>query len=134
MASTEEPLSIDTCHFGLHVHSLHEAREFYVTVLGLKVLQEVPQINLLALRAGDVRLSLLADVSADEAASASRAGGSVIFRTRDLAATVAALKQKGMQVGPASEAPGFMKFVTLRDPSGNLVQVAQYLRDPLREA
>ncbi|MBP6013466.1 MAG: VOC family protein [Alphaproteobacteria bacterium] len=127
-------MSITTCHFGMHVHSLDAAREFYVGILKLSVLQDLPQIKLLALKAGDVRLSIRADVSMSEAEAASRAGGSIIFRTANLAETVSALQRSGVAVPPVSEAPGFMKFVTLRDPSGNLVQIAEYMRDPLREA
>jgi len=114
------------------VHSLEETRAFYVDVLGFELLQHLPAIRLMAVRVGGVRLSMLADVAKGEPESASRAGGSVIFRTDSLEKTIEALRARGVTVPAVAEAAGFMRFLTLRDPSGNLVQIAGYLRDPLR--
>jgi catechol 2,3-dioxygenase-like lactoylglutathione lyase family enzyme len=125
-------LALDTCHFGIHVHSIEEARAFYVDVLGFELLQHMPALRLMAVRVGDVRLSMIADVANGEAESAARAGGSVIFRTDSLEGTTEALRARGVTVPTIAEAPGFMRFLTLRDPSGNLVQIAEYLRDPLQ--
>lgn len=124
-------MQIDTCHFGIHVHSLDEALDYYVGTLGFEILQFMPQIGLAAIRAGGVRLSMIADATKEEVAAAAKAGGSPIFRTEDLDGTLAALAARGVAIPPVMEAPGFMRFVSLRDPSGNLVQIAQYLRDPL---
>jgi catechol 2,3-dioxygenase-like lactoylglutathione lyase family enzyme len=124
-------MRLDTCHFGIHVHSLEEARGFYVDGLGFEILQHVPERRLLALRVGDVRLTMVADISKVEAAACARVGGSIIFRTDDLDDTIATLKRLGIDVPVPTEAPGFMRFVVLHDPTGNPVQIAEYLRDPL---
>ena len=42
-------------HVEVHVSSLSVAKEFYVSKLGLEVLEEIPPINIMALRAGNVR-------------------------------------------------------------------------------
>ncbi len=124
-------MEIDSCHFGIHVHSLAEAHEFYVETLGFEILQHIPAINLLAVKAGNIRISIFADRAAHEIGVAANAGGQIIFRTSSLAATIDALKNAGMEIPSIQEAPGFMKFISLRDPSGNLIEIAEYLRDPL---
>jgi catechol 2,3-dioxygenase-like lactoylglutathione lyase family enzyme len=124
-------MQIDTCHFEIHVHSLEAAKAFYVDVLGLEILQETPAIRLLAVKAGAVRISIFANATAADVEAASAAGGHVIFRTPQLAATIEKLRRADIGVPEVSEAPGFMRYVALRDPSGNLVEIAEYLRDPL---
>jgi catechol 2,3-dioxygenase-like lactoylglutathione lyase family enzyme len=124
-------MRLDTCHFGIHVHSIEEARAFYVDRLGFDVLQDAPEIKLLAVRAGNIRLSIIADISKIEAAACARVGGTIIFRTDNLDDTIATLTDLGIDVPTPTERPGFMRFVILHDPSGNPVQIAQYLRDPL---
>jgi predicted enzyme related to lactoylglutathione lyase len=119
---------LDTCHFELHVDSLTSARHFYVDLLGLEILQELPPIRLLALRAGPVRISIFETDT--KATGESRAH--IIFRTNDLDATLRTLRARGLAFdGSLEEAPGFMKYVSLHDPSGNYLEIAQYLRDPL---
>ena len=124
-------MRLDTCHFGIHVHSLEEARAFYVDKLGFEVLQHAPEIKLLAVRAGNIRLSMIADISKVEGAACASVGGSIIFRTDDLDDTIATLTGLGIDVPAPTEASGLMRFVILHDPSGNAVQIAEYLRDPL---
>ncbi len=127
-------MEIDTCHFTIHVHSIEAAKAFYVDQLGFEVLQETPANSLLAVQAGTVLLSIVADVSLPEVDAAAKAGAQVIFRTPSLEDTVEVLKEVGLQLSSVSEAPGFMKYVTLNDPSGNRVAIAEYLRDPLQRA
>jgi catechol 2,3-dioxygenase-like lactoylglutathione lyase family enzyme len=123
---------LDTCHFGIHVHSFDEACEFYVEKLGFEVIQRMPQIKLLAVKVGTVRLSILADRLKPDCEAAAKSGGSIIFRTANLNETIASLRSLDLTVPEVVEAPGFMRFITIHDPSGNLVQIAEYLRDPLQ--
>lgn len=61
--------------------------------------------------------------------------GSLILRSDDLDALLDALAKAGVAPeGGVREALGFMRHATLRDPSGNFVSIAQYLRDPLAVA
>jgi catechol 2,3-dioxygenase-like lactoylglutathione lyase family enzyme len=129
--SGESTMQLDTCHFGIHVHSIEEARAFYVDKLGFEILQEVAELGLIAVRAGNIRLTMIADISKIEAAACARVGGTIIFRTGDLDGTIATLTSLGIDVSVPVERPGFMRFVILHDPSGNPVQIAEYLRDPL---
>ena len=124
-------MALTACHFEIHVHSLHAAQAFYVDTLGLEVLQSMPEIKLLAVKAGAVRLSIFEDAKAADIEAACLSGGHVIFRTDDLIKTITALQSKGVSVGGVSEAPGFMRYIQLHDPSGNVIEIAQYLRDPL---
>lgn len=124
-------MRLDTCHFGIHVHSLEEARAFYVDRLGFEVLQHAPEIKLLAVRAGNVRLSIIANTSKIEAAACANIGGTIIFRTDNLNDTIATLRGLGIDVPAPAERPGFMRYIILHDPSGNPLQIAEYLRDPL---
>lgn len=124
-------MEIDTCHFGLHVHSLEAAEAFYVGLLGLSVLQRLPPAKLLALRAGAVRISIFYDSTVEEIREASRAGACIIFRTANLTEVISRLQTAGMIAPSILEAPGFMKFISLEDPSGNRIEIAEYLREPL---
>jgi catechol 2,3-dioxygenase-like lactoylglutathione lyase family enzyme len=124
-------MQIDSCHFGIHVHSLAEAQAFYVDILGFEILQLTPAINLLAVRAGSVRISIFADATREQVTAAAKTGGQIIFRTASLDRTIEGLRTAGLEVSAVTEAPGFMKFIALSDPSGNRVEIADYLRDPL---
>lgn len=125
-------MKLDTCHVEVHVHSLDAAHEFYVGKLGFEVLQHAPAINLLAVQAGNIRISIFADVAQADVVASTRAGSHIIYRTPDLDATINALRKAGVDLPEKiSEAPGFMKYISIHDPSGNLLEIAQYLRDPL---
>jgi catechol 2,3-dioxygenase-like lactoylglutathione lyase family enzyme len=126
----EEP-TLTGCHVELHVVDLATARKFYVDQLGLAVLQETPPISLLAVRAGNIRLSIFGDRK--RAHQGSRLH--IVLGTSDLERQIAILDARGVEFdGPVVEAPGFCRFVQTRDPDGNLVEIAQYLRDPLAAA
>ena len=127
-------MEIDTCHFEIHCHSLEAAEAFYVGTLGLPVLQRAPSAKLLAVRAGAVRLSVFYDATIDEIRRARQSGARIIFRTAALSEFIGRLQAAGVVVPAISEAPGFMKFISLEDPSGNRIEVAEYLRDPLAAA
>ncbi|MDX2209025.1 MAG: VOC family protein [Sphingopyxis sp.] len=116
------------CHLELHVGDLVAARDFYVGALGLPVLQDTPAIGLLAVRAGNVRVSIFGGAAGP--AGVQRAH--LVLATDDLAGTLAQLAARGVHAdGPVAEAPGFGRYVALHDPDGHRVEIAQYLRDPL---
>jgi catechol 2,3-dioxygenase-like lactoylglutathione lyase family enzyme len=118
-------------HVELHVPDLAAARRFYVEQLGLQVLQETPAIRLLALRAGAMRISIFGT----ESVSTGPGAVHLVFGSPDLARTLVDLEAMGIPcAGPPVEAPGFCRYVQIRDPAGNLVEIAEYLRDPLSPA
>jgi catechol 2,3-dioxygenase-like lactoylglutathione lyase family enzyme len=99
-----------------------------VDQLGLTVLQETPPISLLAVRAGSIRLSIFGDRQGAREASPVH----IVLGTSDLDRQIEMLEARGVQfAGPVVEAPSFCRFVQTRDPDGNPVEIAQYLRDPL---
>jgi predicted enzyme related to lactoylglutathione lyase len=116
-------------HVEIHTPSLSAAKGFYVQLLGLEVLEENPAIQLIALKAGNVRISIM-EVPA--ATGNQDSPVHLVFATQDIQATYDDLVLAGaVPVSPITEAPGFCRFFGLRDPDGNLVEMAQYLRDPL---
>lgn len=121
-------MPFSSASFELHVRDLASARHFYVDQLGLPVLQETAAINLLAVRAGTARLSIFGD----RTDRGETGWTQFTLGTHDIDATITELRARGIAVhGQPIEAPGFMRFVIVRDPEGNTVGIAQYLRDPL---
>lgn len=125
-------MRLEIQHVEIHVSSLQRAKEFYVGQLGLEVLEELPSLNLLALKAGDVRISVFGGYEPNEAPFAKKASTHIIFRTADLDATVRELRNRGVVfTGDVFEAPGFIRDIATLDPDGNVIEIAEYLRDPL---
>lgn len=85
-------------------------------------------MNLLAVCAGGVRLSIFGDRADQFGAGPAQ----IILATDDLESTLSRLRDRGLSpVKPPAEAPGFMRFVNVLDPDGNSVGIVEYLRDPL---
>jgi catechol 2,3-dioxygenase-like lactoylglutathione lyase family enzyme len=120
-------MDLTSCHVELRVRDLPAARRFYVEQLGLAVLQETPALGLLALRAGGMRLSIFGDAATPVGAASVH----LVLATPDLERTVHELAARGIDVDGMIEAPGFCRYVQTHDPEGHLVEIAQYLRDPL---
>ena len=51
-------MQLEIQHVEVHVSSLEKAKAFYADQLGLEILDEMPELNLLALKAGNVRISI----------------------------------------------------------------------------
>lgn len=119
-------------HCEIHVTSIENVRDFYVNKLGLPVLDDIPEINLLAVRAGSVRISIFGGYEPKPEGYERHCGCHVILRTDNLEETVAALTARGVVFrGEMVEAGGFIKDIATTDPDGNVVEIAEYLRDPL---
>lgn len=117
-------------HLELHVRDLDTARHFYVDQLGLEPLQETPAMRLLAVRAGNIRLSIFAREDAPAPGPSQ-----LILATPDLDASIARLAAAGLAVdGPPVTAGTFLRFVTVHDPEGNRIALSEYYRDPLAAA
>jgi catechol-2,3-dioxygenase len=46
-------------HIEFHVSSSERAKYFHINQLGLEIIEELPHFNLIALKAGQVRISIL---------------------------------------------------------------------------
>ena len=88
----------------------------------------------MALRAGDVRISVFGGFEPDVKRGQQKAGAHFVFRTVDIEATYKVLKSRGIIFEKEiTEAPGFVRFLTTYDPDGNRIEFGQYLRDPLEK-
>lgn len=119
-------------HVEIHVSSLQNAKEFYADKLGLEILEEIPELNLVALKAGNVRISIFGGYKPNTESSAKKTGTHIIFRTDNIETTIDQLLARGVQFnGDIFEAPGFIRDIATTDPDGNIIEIAEYLRDPL---
>ena len=119
-------LALESVHVEMKTRSLAASRMFYADQLGLQVVQE--SRGLIALLAGGLRISIFeADQVGDEHWM------HVIFRVGDLAAAKRVLEGRGVRFeGGFRHAPGFMDYLVARDPDGRPVEIARYLRDPMK--
>ncbi len=125
-------MELELQHVEVHVTSLDAARDFYVDKLGLAVLDDLPDLKLLAVRAGPVRISIFGGFEPRAAEDNAKAGTHLIFRTTKLEDTIATLRERGVEfTGEIVEAGGFIRDIATTDPDGNVVEFAEYLRDPL---
>ena len=115
-------------HFELHVRDLEAARRFYVDQLGFPVLQETAAMKLLAVRVGGSRMTVFGDRTDQAGPGPSQ----IILAVADLDAAIIDLEARGVELDGAPIAAGtFLRFVTARDPDGDIVALSQYLRDPI---
>ena len=125
-------MKLEIQHIEIHVSSLDNARQFYVDALGLDILEEVPAINLLSVRAGGVRISIFGGFKQKKQMVHKTIGTHIIFKTGNLKESIETLQQRGIIFSsPILEAPGFLKSICTSDPDGNLIEIAEYFRDPL---
>jgi len=125
-------LKLTLQHVEIHVSSIPEAREFYIDKLGLELLDETPALDLIAVRAGSVRISLFGGYVRNQTPNSNHVGTHIILRTDDLEQTIAELESRGVTFrGEVVEAGGFIKDIETMDPDGNVIEIAEYLRDPL---
>lgn len=118
-------------HVEVRVSSLDAARRFYVDQLGLEVLDDLPALDMFAVRAGSVRISIFGGY--EPTVRNDRACGThLIFRVSDLGAAIEELTSRGVVfAGDVVEAGGFIRDIAAVDPDGNTVEFAEYLRNPL---
>jgi len=127
-------MSFSCSQLTFRVSDIERSKEFYVTKLGLSLLDDRP--NFFAVRAGDVRFSFFGGFtpasSGNEHEPGSTTGLNILLRTDNIEATRNELIAQGIELAEdIIEAPGFLKFLTLLDPDGNTIQFGEYLGDPL---
>ena len=128
-------MNLEIQHVEVHVSSLDNARAFYVDKLGLEVIEETPTLNLFSVRAGGVRISIFGGYEPNTNPFEKKASTHIIFRTDNIEQTIERLKKRGVEFkGEIFEAPGFIRDIATTDPDGNVIEIAQYLRDPLKKA
>lgn len=124
-------MDLEVQHVEIHVSSIEAARMFYVGMLGLELLDDLPRLDMFAVRAGAVRLSIFGGYH--RVPGADRACGThLIFRVPGLTAAMSELADRGVIfTGDIVEADGFMRDIAMQDPDGNVIELAEYQREPL---
>ena len=120
-----------TCnHIAFRASDLKKTKDFYIKKLELEVLQNTSA--LLALKAGEVRLSFFGGYKKTSTASKNKTGYNIILRTKNILATRNSLVKKKVElIQDITEAPGFLKFISIKDPDNNIIHIGEYLSDPL---
>lgn len=109
------------------VKDMDAAIKYYTEVLGLKLVERSDQHNWAELKGpSGIHIGL---GSGEECCSVPAGGNGVIcISVKDIVKARAHLEQQGAQLmGEIMEVPGHVKLQTLRDPSGNVLQLAQKL-------
>ena len=120
MRQTEEMQPLAVHHVSINVLDVEEARRFYVDRLGLRERDDRPDFGFGGawLDAGGQQVHLI------EAALPTERGQHFALQVRDLVATVAELRDAGLEVSdPVPVATSLQAF--LCDPSGNTVELHQ---------
>ncbi len=115
-----------TCnHISMGCSDIERSFDFYVNKLGLPVLHRWPKM--FAVRAGEVRISVF---QTDEVSTSGNV--EIILRTDSIESAKDSIVNNGITLTQdIVEAPGFMRFLSLKDPDGNVLHIGEYLRDPL---
>lgn len=126
-------MNLEIQHVEIRVSSLEEAKEFYVNKLELTIIEEIPALHLIALKAGNIRISIFGGFEKKSKQKVGKYSGThLIFRTKNLDKTIAKLTSKGIKfIGEIVVAGDFMKDLATTDPDGNLIEFAEYLKEPI---
>ncbi len=115
-----------TCnHISMSCSDIEQSFDFYVNMLGLTLLHRWPKM--FAIRAGEVRISVF---QANEISTPGNV--EIILRTNNVETAKNSITNSGITLTQdIVEAPGFMRFLSVKDPDGNVLHIGEYLRDPL---
>jgi len=106
-----------------------DAKEFYISKLGLEVLEETP--NFFAAKAGSMRLSFFEGYERLNG-NEPKTGVSLILRVDNLTEAIAEISKKGVKIkGDIIDIPKFHKFQEIEDPDGNILYLAEYHVEPV---
>jgi catechol 2,3-dioxygenase-like lactoylglutathione lyase family enzyme len=125
-------MNLDCKHIEVRVSNLLKSKDFYIQKLGLTLLDDKP--NFFAAQVGELRISFLGgnkflDLNLEETI-----GTSIIFSTEDIESTRNELLQKGVKIIiDITNANNYLKFITIEDPDGLSVSIAEYLVTDLLE-
>lgn len=118
---------VELDHVVLRCRDQARALDFYTRIIGLREERRVEPIGLIQLRAGAGMVDLIPATEPRVAAGANLDHFCLGLETNDLDATIAYLKEQGVEVlgEPATRygARGAGPSVYIRDPEGNLVEL-----------
>jgi predicted enzyme related to lactoylglutathione lyase len=117
-------------HAIIRTTDINKAKEFYVTKLGLEVLEEAK--NFFACKAGVARLSFFGGYEKQSVSEDAKTGVSLILRVDNLDKAIEGLKNKGIEMsGDIIDIPNFHRFQELEDPDGTILFLAEYYVEPV---
>lgn len=118
-------------HIGFNISDVKASKDFYIDKLGLKLIDEKGE-NFFAAKAGDVRFSFFGGAVKQPTPPDDASGMSIILRTDNINEAKETVLSKGITlIQDIAEAPGFMKWISIEDPDGNIVHIGEYLTNPL---
>ncbi len=127
-------MNLTTQHIEVRCSSLDKAKDFYLHKLGLELISNLPELGLFAVKAGSIRISFFEGYIPRKKQHDQLTGSHIIFRTENLDETIEELVRRGIEfTGEIVEAGGFMRDIAIRDPDGNIIEIAEYFVDPLAE-
>ena len=104
-------------------------KRFYIDKLGLDLLEE--EEHFFAAAAGTVRFTFF-EGAKKYPINEDATGISIVLRCDDIGKTRKELVNESINLlSDITEAPGFMKYITIEDPDNNIVHIAEYLREPI---
>ncbi len=104
------------------VADMESTRKFYAETLGLPVSFEMPGWVEFGGGPGRRRRAL------QDAARSTLPGARPVLEVKDLDATVASLRERGVKfLGEPETIPGVVKLISMEDSTGNVLQLAQVL-------
>jgi predicted enzyme related to lactoylglutathione lyase len=117
-------------HAIIRTSDIDKAKEFYVSKLGLEVLEEAK--NFFACKAGAARLSFLNGYEKSTDMEDAKTGVSLVLRADNLDKAIEELKSKGIKLnGDVIDIPNFHKFQEIEDPDGTILFLAEYHVEPV---
>jgi predicted enzyme related to lactoylglutathione lyase len=117
-------------HAVIRVSDVKTAKEFYITKLGLEVMEDAE--NFFAAKAGGVRLSFFGGYKKPDDPEDVRTGTSIILRVENLDEAKKELSAKGIEpLGDVIDIPDFHKFLEYEDSDNNVFFLAEYHKEPV---
>ncbi|RFU64475.1 VOC family protein [Peribacillus saganii] len=115
------------CVINIYVPSIQEAVDFYTAVLGFKVYKQY-STKIVSLLHGEVPIVLEESENALYNPDQSVSGVVLALKTEDIYQTVTQLKEHNVEFvveEPTDCPPG--KFISFRDPFGNVLEYLQFI-------
>jgi len=123
-------MNLSLQHAIIRTSDIDKAKEFYVTKLGLEVLEEAK--NFFACKAGTARLSFFGGYEKPTDLEEPKTGMSLVLRVDDLDKAIEELKNKGIKLnGEVIDIPYFHKFQEIEDPDSTILFLAEYHVEPV---
>ncbi len=125
-------MNLDCKHISVRVADIEATKDFYINKLGLTLLDE--KHGFLAAKTGMIRISFFGGFAIADNEGEKHVGNTIAFSTSNIEDTRDELINKGVQLTTdITNANNYLKFISLKDPNGLVVSIAEYLIKDLLE-